>query len=103
VARRTARQASAGYPRLIAEGARPLNSQNPARSSRGVRRELPQLDSMAHVTPSIRSRFVTTLLLLAALQGVALADNTSSVNLIANGSFDTPGRRRLRWPTGGRR
>jgi len=42
-------------------------------------------------------------LLLAALQGVALADNLSSVNLIANGSFDTPGRRRLRWPTGGRR
>ena len=30
-------------------------------------------------------------LLLAALQGVALADNLSSVNLIANGSFDTPG------------
>jgi len=34
---------------------------------------------------------LASLLLLAALQGVALADNTSSVNLLANGSFDTPG------------
>ena len=61
-----------------------------------------------HSSPSsIRLRLSAAgsiiLLLLAALQGVALTDNLSSVNLIANGSFDTPGRRRLRWPTGGRR
>jgi len=45
------------------------------------------------IQPSIplRTPSLIASLLLAALQGVALADNLSSVNLIANGSFDTPG------------